>query len=133
MTTELNPHGIMLSFGKHSGTLLTRVPVSYLKFMINNRTKQWELAKAEFERRGDTMPTVEISGHALDNASLRVRKIWHETALDASEGLYSWLCRMVNECIDVGEHLGEGRFKYNGMKLVIEVGAEFPVLKTIMK
>jgi hypothetical protein len=130
---DTNTHGVMLTFGRHKGTLLTRVPVSYLRFMINERTQQWELAKAEFERRGDTMPKVELSGHAIDNASLRVRKIWHETALDEEEGLYSWLQRVTLEAIEKGEKLENGKIKYLGMKLVVAQGAEFPTLKTIMR
>lgn len=91
-----------------------------------------DYAKAEFDRRGDTMPKVELSGHAIDNASLRVRKIWHETR-GKDEGLYSWLQRVTLEAIDKGEVLESGKIKYLGMKFVIAEGAEFPVLKTIMK
>lgn len=127
-------HGVMLSFGKHKGELLTRVPVSYLKWMMNEKdmAENWQsLAKAEFERRGDTMPTVELTGHAIDNASLRVRKTWHRTSHEG-EGLYSWLMRITLEALEKGERLENGKIKYLGMKLVIEPGVEFPVLKTIM-
>lgn len=133
---EVNTHGVTVPFGKHKGELFTRLPVSYLKWMLNQETMkpQWKaLAKAEFERRGDTMPTVELSGHAIDNASLRVRKIWHETAVDKDEGLYTWLMRITLEALAKGERLESGKIKYLGMKLVIEQGAEFPVLKTIMQ
>lgn len=72
---KIDPHGKRITFGKHKGELFTRLPVSYLKWMVNEKAQEWEIAKAEFERRGDTMPLVELSGHAIDNASLRVRKI----------------------------------------------------------
>jgi Putative quorum-sensing-regulated virulence factor len=132
----MNTHGVILPFGRHKGELLTRVPVSYLKWMVNQpeMAANWRsLAKAEFERRGDTLPKVEVSGHAIDNASLRVRKIWRRTALNKEEGLYSWLMRITLEAREKGELLEDGQISYLGMKLVIEPGAEFPVLKTIMK
>ena len=128
----MNTHGVIIDFGKHKGELFTRLPVSYLKWMINTGTNQSDIAKAEFERRGDTMPEVELSGHAIDNASLRVRKIWHETRGE-SEGLYTWLQRMTLEALAKGEKLESGKIKYQGMKLVIAEGEEFPILKTIMR
>jgi hypothetical protein len=137
----VNTHGLRIDFGKHKGELFTRLPVSYLRWMINEGTKQCEIAKAEFERRGDTMPKVELSGHAIDNASLRVRKIWHETRTE-NEGIYSWLERMVLEAIKCGDVVDHGakageltaqKIIYNGMKFVIAEGEEFPALKTIMR
>ncbi len=129
----MNTHGKIIEFGKHKGTLFTRLPVSYLRWMINEKTRDWEIAKAEFERRGDTMPKVELSGHAIDNASLRVRKIWYETRRD-NEGIYSWLQRMTLEAIEHGEHIDGGeKIAYLGMKFVVAQGEEFPTLKTIMR
>lgn len=128
----MNTHGMTIEFGKHKGELFTRLPVSYLRWMINEKSRQWEVAKAEFERRGDTMPKVELSGHAIDNASLRVRKTWHETR-DDDEGLYSWLQRITLEALEHGERLKSGKIRYLGMKLVIAEGEEFPTLKTIMR
>jgi len=131
MPDQPNTHGVTVTFGKHKGELMTRVPVSYLRFMINNNTPQSDLARAEFERRGDTMPKIELSGHAIDNASLRVRRTWHETK-NEGEGIYSWLQRITLEAIEKGEFLESGKIKYLGMKFVVEKGDEFPVLKTIM-
>lgn len=129
----MNTHGLKISFGKHKGQLFTRLPVSYLKWMINEKTIEHEIAKAEFERRGDTMPAVELSGHAIDNASIRCRKIWHESKLSDDEGLYSWLQRLTLEALKDGVKLESGKIKYLGMKFVIHQGEEFPVLKTIMR
>lgn len=128
---SINPHHKIIEFGKHKGELFTRLPVSYLRWMINEKAPQWEIAKAEFERRGDTMPQVELSGHAIDNASLRVRNIWlvHRRK---NEGLYTWLQRMTLEAIENGKEV-EGKIEYEGMKFVVSQGEEFPVLKTIMR
>jgi hypothetical protein len=136
--TEINTHGMIVPFGKHSGELYTRVPVSYLKWMINEKCQNWEIAKAEFERRGDTMPLIELTGHAINNASTRVLKIWQETRKPADdkccddEGLYSWLQRMTLEAIAQGAQIG-GKIHYKGMKFVVAEGEEFPTLKTIMR
>lgn len=131
-TTPLNTHGIKINYGKHKDELFTRLPVSYLRWMVNEKAPMHEYAQAEFERRGDTMPKVQISAHAIDNASLRVRKIWHETRGE-EEGLYSWLTRITLEAIQNGEKLDSGKIKYLGMKLVIKQGEEYPSLLTIMQ
>lgn len=131
--SEINTHGVVMPYGKHKGELFTRVPVSYLKWMVNTRQNMWETAQAEFKRRGSKMPTIELSGHAIDNASIRVRKIWHDTKLSDDEGIYSWLMRMTEEALSNGEILESGKIKYKGMKFVVEQGEEFPVLKTIMR
>ena len=128
----MKTHGIIIEFGKHKGEIFTRLPVSYLKWMINTGTDQSDVAQAEFDRRGCTMPSVELSGHAIDNASLRVRKIWHETR-EKNEGLYSWLQRVTLGAIENGKRLESGKIKYMRMKFVIVEGEEFPVLKTIMR
>ena len=129
----MKTHGVIITFGKFKDQLLTRVPLSYLRYMINNDTPQTDYARAEFKRRGDTMPVVELSGHAIDNASLRVTKRWHITRKDDKEGLYTWLQRMTLEAREHGVLLESGKIKYKGMKFVIEEGAEFPVLITIMR
>ena len=128
---NINPHGKKILFGKHEGELFTRLPVGYLRWMINRNTGQSDIAKAEFERRGDTMPKVELSRHAIDNASLRVWKIfWIQKRKD--EGLCSWLERMTLEAIADSEPV-DGKIIFNGMKFVIAEGEEFPTLKTIMR
>lgn len=128
---DLNTENVRLEFGKHRGELLTRVPLSYVKWMANEQQLAMrDLAVAELKRRGTEVPTVEISAHAIDRASLRVRRTWHETRGE-DEGLHSWLCRMVTEAMAAGEPV-DGAYFYLGMKLVVEQGAEFPVLKTIM-
>ena len=128
---EIDTANVRLNAGKHRGELLTRVPLSYVKWMANERGHSMQpLAAAELRRRGSTIPTIELSAHAIDRASLRVRKIWHETRGE-DEGLHSWLCRMVTEAIAAGPAV-DGAYFHQGMKLVVEQGAEFPVLKPIM-
>lgn len=136
-TREIDPQDVVLDFGKHVGKHLTEVPHGYVRWMANerdlgSRAPPWNaLAKAEYERRGLTLPTLELSMHAVNNASLRVRKRWHQTALSPEEGLYSWLRRVTAEAIERGERGPEGRIHYLNMTFVMEQGNEFPVLKTI--
>lgn len=145
MAEPLNTHNVKMPFGKHKDQPLTRVPVSYLRWMANDMTADKQLdgvpwatwAKTELERRHHQMPQVELSPHAIDNASLRVRKIWHDTR-GPEEGLYTWLARMVLEGMKDGERREDPTdsalsIHYKGLKLVIHQGEEFPVLKTIMK
>lgn len=134
--TAINTHGLTIEFGKHRGERWTRLPISYLKWMLNEMPKSsdaWKLADAELKRRGDTMPkNVEISNHAIDKASLRVRKAWHADR-GKDEGLYSWLVRICTEVIELknGESQNE-RMNYKGCKLVFTYGNFFPTLKTVM-
>lgn len=127
----MNTHGLRIDFGKHKGVLYTRVPVSYLRWMVQCNHSHAEIAKAELDRRGTVLPNVEVSGHAIDSASLRLRHIWHKTAKSDSEELHAWLCRICSEALAQSKSDDEGRIFYKGMKLVFEDG-EWPVLKTCM-
>ncbi len=135
---EVNTHGLVVPFGRHKGTLLTRVPVSYLKWMVNEspeganpQFQDWHvLAKAELKRRGTVTPELEISGHAIDRASLLCRKTWHEDR-GKDEGLHAWLVRVSQEALKLIKDDADSII-YKEMKLVFERGSEWPVLKTVV-
>lgn len=135
--TPLNTHNEVISFGKHKGELWTRLPISYLKWMLNEMPSDslnYQMAESELNRRGDTMPReVEISNHAIDKASLRVRKAWHSDR-GQDEGLYSWLVRISTEALELKNKENEQneRMKYKGCVLVFTYGNFFPTLKTVM-
>jgi hypothetical protein len=67
---SIDTHNLIVDFGKHKDERWTRIPLSYLKWVLNEMAEsdqRHQIAKAELERRGDTMPTeVEISNHAID-------------------------------------------------------------------
>ena len=128
---EMNTHNLICDFGRHKGMPYTRIPVSYLKWMIQSSHSSAEIARAELDRRGIVTPNLEISGHAIDRASLNCRKIWHQTAKDENEGLHAWLCRICEEALSKFETNEENTIFYNGLKLVFVPG-EWPVLKTLM-
>jgi hypothetical protein len=143
MSAEINTHNLVCDFGKHKGELWTRIPVSYLKWLVNSpmlsgRDDQARaIAAAELKRRGTVTPTIEVSGHAIDSASLRCRKTWHETAKDPHEGLHAWLCRMATEALatqppDHYAEAVEGVIPYAGIKWVFVFGEAYPTLKTVM-
>lgn len=139
----INTHNLRIEFGKHKGELWTRVPVSYLKWLVNSPpfrgdTHSIEIGKAELERRGTFTPTVEISGHAIDRASLSCRKTWHQTAKSDQEGIHAWLCRVAAEALatvpvaELTEIGAEGRIDHLGLRFVFLFGECWPVLKTVM-
>lgn len=141
MTAPLKTEGVIMPFGKHKDMLLTRVPRSYLMWLANEakmETKWKDLANAELSRRGTIMPSLEISGHAIDRASLRCRKIWHETKRvngDEEEGIYSWLMRVAGEARltpAIKREEGTTAYRHIGMQFIFTEGEEFPVLKTVM-
>lgn len=148
MADAINTHGLVCDFGKHNGTAWTRIPVSYLIWLVGSPAlergtteqiekskRNKEIAQAELDRRGTTLPEIEISGHAIDSASLRVRKVWHALRRDDSEGLYSWLCRMAMEAKSHGirDHKHQDRIHYQGVAFVFDQEGQFPVVKTVMR
>jgi uncharacterized protein (DUF3820 family) len=126
-----NTHDWIMPFGKHKGERITRVPVSYLKFMVRERTPHADYAQAELDRRGTVTPDIEITGHAIDSASLRIRKTWHESR-GQDEGLHAWLVRMASKALVKGEQRGE-KIAFGGVLWVFEKDGEWPILKTVMR
>lgn len=132
MTPEMNTHNLICDFGKHRGIPYTRVPASYLKWMVSAAHPLSDIAQAELTRRGTTTPDMDISGHAIDRASISCRKIWHQTRRE-EEGLHSWLARVAREAMDAGQVNAKGRHEYIGMQFAFEMDGAWPVLKTVMR
>ena len=133
-------HNEIVDFGRHKGTCYTRLPVSYLKWMVNISHSRVELAAAELARRGTTTPELDVSGHALDRASLHCRDLWKETRKlggpgQDPEGIHSWLCRMAADALKSGVRDNKDRLYYKGMIFAFEDQEElvWPVLKTVMR
>lgn len=127
---EVNTHGEIVTFGKHKGERWTRIPVSYLRWLANESDTWRQMALAELQRRGTVMDAkVEISGHAIDRASLNCRRLWHETS-EEGEGINAWLVRIATEAIEARGELELIRWK--GLKLAFTYGEYYPILKTIM-
>jgi len=132
---EINTHHLVVTFGKYKGELWTRVPLDYLQWLVNQKEtikgmeNNKKMAQAELNRRGTRVrKEVEITPHAIDRASLRCRKIWHETSKE-DEGIYTWLSRVASEVIQK-KGMNE-KVNYLNMKFVFKVGKNYPILKTI--
>ena len=69
-TEPINTHGMVMPIGRHAGTPITRLPVSYLLWMDQSAHSMANVARAELKRRGTTRPTLDVSNHAIDRASL---------------------------------------------------------------
>lgn len=119
-----------VDFGKYKGMPWTRVPISYLKWLVNEKTQYAEKAMDEIKRRGtEAKSDIEISNHAIDRVSLRCLDTWRGDAKNG-EGLYTWLNRVVSEAIqDDGKK--SSRIVYKGMVLIIAYGDLYPTLLTI--
>lgn len=128
---KINTHNLICTFGRHAGELYTRIPISYLKWMIQCSHPKKDIALAELERRGTVTPELDISGHAIDRASLYCIKIWEQTRHE-NEGLHAWLVRMSQEALELNHKDEKGRYIYNDMKFAFEEEGIWPVLKTIM-
>jgi uncharacterized protein (DUF3820 family) len=126
----INTHNRIVNFGKHKGQRWTRLPVSYLKWLINEGTQYTEIAKAELKRRGTLLNyDIEISGHAIDRASTSCLKIWEHTR-KKDEGLHTWLVRISKAAIKQSGKQEKINFKH--MRFVFCYGEVYPTLKTIM-
>ncbi len=132
---KINTHGMVMDKGKHRGELYTRIPIGYLKWMINVGHSNADIAAAELDRRGTVIDhDFIISNHAIDRVSLRCMGLWEEDR-EKDEGLYSWLARVVGECVRLidKDKAGVVKMRYKGMKLVFDIEGVWPVLKTVMK
>lgn len=126
-------HGVLMEFGKHQGERITRVPVSYLRWMVNEGTPQADLAAAELMRRGTVFPEIDISGHAIDRASIRFLKQWEATR-QKDEGLHAWLVRMATAAIrhEAGTRENDRmNYSHQGITFCFKAGLRWPVLLTV--
>jgi len=122
--------------GKHKDELITRVPLSYLKWMIGCRHQHAAHAAEELKRRGVTdLPTIEVSGHAIDRASLRVRKIWHNDRHQlpfnsTDEGLHSWMVRRGYEAFGMLAP-GKDQVIHVGVVWTFAMDGAWPIIQSV--
>ena len=130
---EASAQDWIMPTGRHAGERITRIRVSYLKWMVNVGHSFADRAEAELKRRGTVTPDLEVSGHAIDRASLLLRKRWHEMR-GAEEGLHAWLVRVAGDALREGERhpMEAGRIEYAGMSFRFEMDGRWPVLKTVL-
>lgn len=129
-THEIETHGVRMPNGRHAGERITRVPQSYLRWMIRANHQLADTAQAELERRGSRMPPIEASSHAIDRASQRCLKVWKQTR-DGDEGLCTWLCRLGAEALAKAE--GAETTHYAGMRWTFKYDGGWPVIVTVAR
>lgn len=149
---EYNTHHARIKFGKYDGELVTRMPYSYLVWGITvqhtgcvEMAEGWiadfkDVAKAEIKRRGERIPGVDVSSHAIDRISVRCLRKWRKSR-EGNEGIYTWAQRMTMEALDAyvaKEALGEKDEKmgvitilHNNIRWVILMDLAIPILKTV--
>lgn len=128
---DIDTHGFIMPNGRHKGELITRMPISYLKWMVNERHNCAAYAEAELKRRGTVTGDLDISGHALDQASLRLLVCWQKTR-DVDEGLHAWLLKRAAIALAEGERKDGGKIIHDTIQFVFEMDGVWPVLKTVM-
>ena len=136
---DLNTERLTVDFGTHKGTLYTRVPISYLRWMINRGHSRGPIARAELKRRGIPIKPadLELTGHAIDRASQLFLDDW-QAERDGDEGLHSWLLRRASDAVELSadrhpQDDGSIRVNHRGIRFVIKHGDEWPVIVTVMK
>jgi len=133
MTMTKSSAEFRIAHGRHQGKKLNQVPVGYLRWMVNVKHGNADLASAELKRRGTIKPEIDISGHAIDRASQRLLKKWKSCGMDI--GLYSWLAGMAKQALDHGVKTVNDcgvSVKYQGIKFMFQMDCEWPVLKTVV-
>lgn len=133
MSPEINTHNMICDFGRHRGTPYTRMPVAYLKWMVNSGHSRADVAQAELDRRGTTtQDEFDVSGHAVDRASNSCLGFWQRTRRQ-NEGLHAWLIRLGKVAIEQGKEVKPGKIAFAGMLWCFEKDGCWPVLKTVMR
>lgn len=127
MTTDA-----LLGFGRHAETPWTRVPIAYLRYLVNSRHPQADRATVEIARRGSVLPTIEITGHAIDRASALFIRKWQSTRRP-DEGIHSWLHRTAETALKANQRDGQGRVLHEDMLLAFAEEDRWPILKTVMR
>lgn len=128
----MNTHGLVCDFDRHRGTPYTRLPASYLKWMVNSGHSRAEIAAAELARRGTVTPDLDVSGHAVDRASLFGLDVWAATRQEG-EGLRAWLYRVAVKALAAGPPDAQGRRQHHGSIFAFEQEGAWPELKTVMR
>lgn len=116
--------------GRHKGELVTRVPVNYLMRTFNTKGRNWRIAGEELKRRGEPLPDIEISPHAINRASTNCGRVFRSTHRQG-EGIHSWLGRIASEALKHGRKMDD-KVTYKGMKFCFTCDTKWPVLKTVM-
>ena len=133
---KVRTDNVEIGFGKHRGQLWTRLPVSYLRWIMQQERKgqiekAQDYAGSELERRGtDLSIEMEITPHAINKCSLRHMGLYRAKK-KKDEGIYTFILRMASFSIEKGEELVDGKRKIAGVTFCFDFSLCQPVLKTV--
>lgn len=128
----MNDGHFQMPSGRHRGVLITRVPVPYLRWMVNEGHAHADKAQSELSRRGTTEHELELSAHAIDRASFRLASKWRSQR-NENEGLHSWLHRVALDAwkSNKGVSMGDVNIVRDSIKFSFVGGNLWPTLKTV--
>ena len=150
-TTDVNTHDLIIGFGKHAGERWTRVPVDYLKWLIDQKpnprfedqAENRKIALAELRRRGiaaSDLERLELSEHAIDRAAETCFSVFradrkYDRNKNPEEGLCAWLRRVATEAMENGklDPVDDTVYRWKRMRFVIKRGEAHPTLVTVMR
>lgn len=113
---------------------ITRVPRRHLLKMVSEGDPEADVARAELQRRGTRIENLEVSAHAVDQASKQLLRIWRKDR-QRDEGLYTWLGRVAGAgLVDAAAHGRDPqRFDFQGITFVFDNDGVLPVLLTVYR
>ena len=118
--------------GRYKGEFISRVPIRHIVWLMNNSKELSKIAKVEYERRGFYEFDIELTAHAVNQASLKLQKHWVGSR-KSNEGIFSWLGRMADLATKKGTDIGHNRVGYKKMIFVFDDNSLIiRVLKTVM-
>lgn len=117
--------------GRYQGEPITRIPVGYLRWMVNAGHSAARQAAMELARRGSVLPEIEISGHAIDRASQHSLAAWRH-GRDGEEGLHAWMQRAGLEAYHRLD-ASKDTIEHAGVRWIFKRGKFYPEIKTVTR
>lgn len=119
--------------GIYTGLEIEAAPVRYMFHLFRESSDQSVrlLARKELITRGALIGGVDLTAHAIDQASVRLLKRYEDTH-KKNEGLYSWLSRISTAALERGTRFQDDTIGYKGMVFVFCFKNSIPLLKTII-
>jgi len=132
-------HYQIIHFGPHIGKPYTRLPIQYLRWLVN-KDVQFEnankMALAELQRRGISLEKrhVDVSMHAIDRVTTDYFDVYLEHRASPREGVASWLFRTVENRLSWNSpSAGQEDFHLHGLRFIVRWGCTHPTLVTLFR
>ncbi|MBF0121207.1 MAG: hypothetical protein HQK79_20430 [Desulfobacterales bacterium] len=137
MNIQPQTQNLICSFGMHKGQPYTRLPISYLKWMVEINHTHKTIAEAELNRRCVPLQKkegIKITIHAINRASQFCLKQLKQFELN-KKGIHNCLTDLSLEALkksnDKDKAEGKGKYFYAGLQWIFAFEGNEAVLKTI--